>query len=375
MDAEDLTWEGMRQGVLNSDIFVLFLTNSMLSRKFCLYEISWAIEFEKPIVAVAERDGRFWSWDLARWKSDECARDRLTMAWSRIHPLPAQLKSIDELQVRHHELEQSAECWPHADEIKTAIERLAPGAVPYCRRKFEAAAMVREILLRGFPAWGGHLPVSTDEQQLMRSVRGTKIMVVAGDPATSTAMCAALESLGGGRVTCVIDEPVAAETRAVVVLSPALLAEGSTALALLDDLARQNDAQLCQIVFLYEVCAECGVSWDHCTHGSWKFSMKDTDYMKTHHLAVKEMVESHEAIPYRPEKGYARRAMAVETLRRLKLPIAPDKGASEAPPVPPRPRNEPGGAAAPPTFSAEPPIRPSQAAPRSHYSIDARDIL
>ena len=41
MNAEDLTEEGMRQGVFDSDIFLLFLTNSVLSRTFCLKEITW----------------------------------------------------------------------------------------------------------------------------------------------------------------------------------------------------------------------------------------------------------------------------------------------------------------------------------------------
>ena len=45
MNADDLTEKGMRQGVFDSDVFVLFLTNSVLSRIFCLKEIQWAIEY------------------------------------------------------------------------------------------------------------------------------------------------------------------------------------------------------------------------------------------------------------------------------------------------------------------------------------------
>ena len=41
MNAEDLTEEGMRQGVFDSEIFCLFLTRSVLSRTFCLKEITW----------------------------------------------------------------------------------------------------------------------------------------------------------------------------------------------------------------------------------------------------------------------------------------------------------------------------------------------
>jgi hypothetical protein len=45
MNQRDLTEEGMKQGVFDSDIFVLVLTNSVLSRKFCLKELSWALAF------------------------------------------------------------------------------------------------------------------------------------------------------------------------------------------------------------------------------------------------------------------------------------------------------------------------------------------
>ena len=74
MNQEDLTEKGMRQGVYDSDLFVLFLTNSMLSRPFCLKEIGWAIEFKKAIVMVAEKEARFWAWDHGRWQRDECFR-------------------------------------------------------------------------------------------------------------------------------------------------------------------------------------------------------------------------------------------------------------------------------------------------------------
>ena len=62
----------MRQGVYESDLFVLFLTNSVLSRTFCQKELAWAIEFEKPIVVVVEEEQRFWPFDYERWSRDMC---------------------------------------------------------------------------------------------------------------------------------------------------------------------------------------------------------------------------------------------------------------------------------------------------------------
>jgi serine/threonine protein kinase/HEAT repeat protein len=45
MSQLNITEEGMKQGVFDSDVFILVLTNSVLSRKFCLKELSWALAF------------------------------------------------------------------------------------------------------------------------------------------------------------------------------------------------------------------------------------------------------------------------------------------------------------------------------------------
>ena len=74
MNQTDLTSEGMRRGVYDSDIFILFLTNNYLSRPFCLKEITYALEFGKPIIIIREEEERFWPFNLERWKTDRCTR-------------------------------------------------------------------------------------------------------------------------------------------------------------------------------------------------------------------------------------------------------------------------------------------------------------
>ena len=54
MTQKNLTEEGMQQGVEDSDVFLLFLTNSMLSRPWCLKEIGWALQAKKPIITIVE---------------------------------------------------------------------------------------------------------------------------------------------------------------------------------------------------------------------------------------------------------------------------------------------------------------------------------
>ena len=51
----EITEGAMRQGVKDSDALIVFLTNSYLSRPFCLKELGWAIEFQKPILIVVEK--------------------------------------------------------------------------------------------------------------------------------------------------------------------------------------------------------------------------------------------------------------------------------------------------------------------------------
>ena len=46
----------MWQGVRDSDVFLLFLTNCVLSREFCQKEIGWALEFQKPIIMMVETE-------------------------------------------------------------------------------------------------------------------------------------------------------------------------------------------------------------------------------------------------------------------------------------------------------------------------------
>ena len=60
MDAEDLTKGGYENELLltNNEVFLMFLTNSLLSRPFCLKEIGWALDFDKPIVIVVETENR-----------------------------------------------------------------------------------------------------------------------------------------------------------------------------------------------------------------------------------------------------------------------------------------------------------------------------
>ena len=51
----EITEKAMRQGVKDSEAFIVFLTNSYLSRSYCLKELGWAIEFKTDFDCCRKR--------------------------------------------------------------------------------------------------------------------------------------------------------------------------------------------------------------------------------------------------------------------------------------------------------------------------------
>ena len=156
MNTAEITEAAMRQGVYDSDIFVLFLTNSVLSRYFCLKEISWALEFGKPIFMIVETEDRFWSWDYDRWIQDRCLKAVCKRTGAGIwRPAPLQNKFQ---QVLAH--------YPSVFELIKA-HHTGGLMMPFRRRDFEVNALVRELIRRAALSegivWGRHLPPSPAE--------------------------------------------------------------------------------------------------------------------------------------------------------------------------------------------------------------------
>jgi serine/threonine protein kinase len=82
VNQRDIVLETMLQGVRDSDCVVVLLTNTTLSRWYCLQEISLALELDKPIYVIQETDSRFWPWDhrrsaldLLRWVQQSFPRE------------------------------------------------------------------------------------------------------------------------------------------------------------------------------------------------------------------------------------------------------------------------------------------------------------
>ena len=42
--------------------------------RFCLKEIGWALAARKPIIVVCEEEGRFFPFDIERWRQNQCTK-------------------------------------------------------------------------------------------------------------------------------------------------------------------------------------------------------------------------------------------------------------------------------------------------------------
>ena len=132
MFEDDLTEQGMKRGVEESDVFVLILTANVLTREFCRKEIGWALAARKPILLVREDDARFAAFDYDRWRADEVWDDN---GWS----VPA-----DAAQQPYTSLGAT----PELRAIRDVIDAKIATALPYRRRDFEQQAMLLELLRR-----------------------------------------------------------------------------------------------------------------------------------------------------------------------------------------------------------------------------------
>ena len=298
MNQDDLTEAGMRQGVRSSDIFILFLTNAVLSRPFCLKEIAWALEFEKPILVVIETAARFWPFDVARWRRDELRLDA-----ERNWAVDPRLKST------------YAQC-PGA--IKVFVESCVAGgrAMPFRRRHFEVDALAREILRRAHQArrapgqdrvlWGGILPPTSAMRDCDARAPRRVVVVCTASPrarAVQRELAASLSAVAPNLEWCVDGRGA---THAIVLLSNGLLDESCACAALLNDVV----AATCRSVFLY---------LDPDAEGEeegWDFSatLPESD--------ASAAIARHEALRWRgamPElMRYEHDALVLELLKRMK---------------------------------------------------------
>ena len=310
MNQIDLTEIGMRQGVYDSDVFILFLTNSYLSRPFCLLELTWALEFGKPIIIVQENDPRFWPFDLERWQKNLCHRAQ-GGGW-----VEGDLKTTyEDCPARVREFIES-----HVTQVGLTL--------PFRRRDFEVNALTREILRRASEhhtvVWGSHdgthLPPPAALSSLQEGAR--RRIFVFGQSKDIAMINEFKASVEDAAPRTVWSESVASATHAVMLLSKGSVNAGTPSAALLEEAAQVAKKSTGFIHFLY-------------IDESWSFD----EFYELHASepsAATRGVASHECMKFRARNPqlmrYEHDALIFEMLGRMRMAsgiLTPPRRASD----------------------------------------------
>ncbi|KAL1504099.1 hypothetical protein AB1Y20_010509 [Prymnesium parvum] len=79
--------EAMKEAVMRSDFFVCILSESYFEREFCIKEMNWALEFQKPIISTYKRG------------------TRIGDVLNKAPPMLSSIKGIDSIEVNRADLE------------------------------------------------------------------------------------------------------------------------------------------------------------------------------------------------------------------------------------------------------------------------------
>eukprot|EP01043_Picozoa_sp_COSAG02_P022755 COSAG02_NODE_1192_length_13974_cov_16.770378_2_plen_861_part_00 len=301
-----LTLEGMRQGVRDSQVFLLVLSEHVLGSWFCQQELRCAIDLGKPIQLVVESDNRFNPFDFNAWNAFNAAMDQSPV-----------IEKVDEDD--GHQVDICRVADSPFDKLpvvcRNAVNDNLPNAVTYRRRNFEVEWMMRELCARNSVALpapadlrnnGGH---STAQLQRVSHSR-IKVLVVCNHSTASameTNLSSALEATG--RIVITSDPAdVATVDKVLLLLSKDVLTPPS--LEILQFVLRLDGQQ--KRARTYAVFS---------TVAGWRFGC---DEQTSAPEIVRHYLNQHEALEYRPPDpdGPNRHefgAMFLQLLRKLGL--------------------------------------------------------
>lgn len=271
MKQTSLTLEGMRQGVRDSDVFVLILSQRVLGSWFCQQEILCAIEAGKHVQLVVEEEPRFFPFDRAAWTASKGQSTR------QITP-EMQLKVSKDSTVPW---QQSLGNDALAERISQLIDTQLSNAVTYRRRDFEQAAMMAELCRRS----GVVLPVETIEPWPL------------GKPPVRVAVLCNLAS-ASGMLSDLKEEMVDLADRVTLTEDPAELRKVDRVLVLLTAgiLQQPSLQQLEEVIQIDKAAQQDRIVAMFSEAAGWKFGCDEHTCTP---LEVKACIDDHEAIAYR----------------------------------------------------------------------------
>jgi serine/threonine protein kinase len=253
MEQEKLTTEGMGVGVRQSDIFILLLTEHVLYRWFCQYELITALTEGKRLQLIIEEDERFHPFSRNDWFSAKSSF-RATVC--------------EEINKNH--------AGDHGEAVCSAIDNAFQNAVSYRRRDFEADAMLREVCLRN----GLALPC-----KYTKIFSTEKVNVCLVYDRTRHEMLDIWHALTSS-TDCLVSSSVQDFSVLLIFLTPGILEEGSETLKLLVDGLRVIPKES-----IFDRC----ILIQH----EWIFDESINAEMKAAPMHVKDMIKGYESFTYR----------------------------------------------------------------------------
>ena len=309
MSQDKITAPDMIQGVRDSDIFVLILTNSALSRWYCLLEIACAMHANKPIFVVVEENPMWWKWDLQRWRDNQCTRkgddtNAEQRGWSTsVENGKSMLQNtFEDLETKDMGFSKYIPGAPDdAAHIRDKIFKIAAAKemIPHRRRGFEYTAMLNELLDRaGRTLPRAHVPVFTPHN----------FFVVCGERGKAIAR-ELRESIQLKEQTLVSSIDLA--QRVIVVLTGGLL-EDDTKMDVLGKVLNRDAAEM-----MFVMSKDDG----------WEFEASDIEKKNPVSTDIRKKLQGVEVMSYRRRgerqfrgevRDYEHDSMVNELLRRLR---------------------------------------------------------
>lgn len=260
MKQQALTLDGMRQGVRDSAIFVLVLSENVLSSWFCQQEILCAVAEGKHIQLVLEQEPRFRPFDAKHWQQQQQQQQRLhDSVAAAVTTSTTDLRRT--IRVKNPEgqlveacidvLHDPEDAWQaeQGDEALTrllcaTIDRALLSAVNYRRRDYEQEAMMRELCRRNgvvLPSLSASATTSSHISPASPG-RATRVFVIHSGSGAEI-LCELSAGLKETQLVLTVD-PADLETadRILVVLTSGLLADGSPSLAQLQTAIELDEA-------------------------------------------------------------------------------------------------------------------------------------
>ncbi len=326
MSQKNIDANSMIQGVIDSDVFVVMLTNSYMSRWYCLLEFATALLFDKPIMVIVEENPMFWQWDKKRWQENICSREAdhekaEERGWKSSMKFDANKKKLSTLQNTYEDLETKDMEFTkfsklegssnNAKHIRDFITGMSDDnlMIPHRRRGFEYEAMLYELLLRA------NIEVPKREKS---NFKRHSFMVIYAEQSTNKA------GQSGKTIGTEVEESLQEKNQLivsgidaveyiVVILTGGVL-EDATCLLNLESIFtdRKDLVKNEKLIFIMSKL------------DGWVFYASETEKAANNETAktIRNMMYGHEVMTYRPKGGnrnYEHESMIMEMMYRLNV--------------------------------------------------------